>query len=131
MSRIVKISAQTSALLSLRKRLWPSSLVWRCIDPFFVATMTGRVAPQFPPHSEPRVWLLTSGRSPVAIALARQLLAHGDLVAAGVRSQDFNNDDERDAELKSMLRDAGEAARSRLKLVDLDIRYASDYWRFR
>ena len=81
---------------------------------------------QFPAHSAPRVWLLTSGRSPVAIALARQLLAHGDLVAAGVRAQDFDNDDERDADLKSMLSGAGESASDRVRLVDLDIRYG---WR--
>ena len=86
--------------------------------------MSGIVPPQFPPHKEPRVWLLTSGRSPIAIALARQLLAHGDRVAAGVRLQDFDNDDERDAELKAMMVDAGEHARTRLKLVDLDIRCA-------
>ena len=88
-----------------------------------MASSVGPTGPQFPAHSAPRVWLLTSGRSPVAIALARQLLAHGDMVAAGVRAQDFDSDDERDADLKLMLSAAGESARERVRLVDLDIRY--------
>lgn len=39
--------------------------------------------PQFPTHYEPRVWLLSSGASPIGIALSRQLLAHGDSVVFG------------------------------------------------
>lgn len=38
----------------------------------------------FPPHHQPRVWLLTNGTSPLAVALTEKLLAHGDLVAAGI-----------------------------------------------
>ncbi|KAI9711178.1 MAG: hypothetical protein M1820_002165 [Bogoriella megaspora] len=41
-------------------------------------------APSFPPSNAPRVWLLTSGASPIAVALSRLLLAHGDYVLAGV-----------------------------------------------
>ncbi|KAL8788973.1 MAG: hypothetical protein Q9213_001382 [Squamulea squamosa] len=41
---------------------------------------------KFPSHSEPRVWLLSSGTSPIAIALSRQLLAHGDFVVFGTKS---------------------------------------------
>ncbi|KAI4244945.1 MAG: hypothetical protein LQ352_006681 [Teloschistes flavicans] len=43
---------------------------------------------KFPTHSEPRVWLLTSGASPVSIYLCRQLLAHGDSVVLCVRPSD-------------------------------------------
>lgn len=39
---------------------------------------------RFPAHSDPRVWLLSSGASPIGIALSRQLLAHGDFVVLGV-----------------------------------------------
>lgn len=41
--------------------------------------------PQFPAHSEPRVWFLTSGASSIGIVLSRQLLAHGDYVALGTQ----------------------------------------------
>lgn len=34
----------------------------------------------FPGHAQPRTWLLTSGASPLGIALARALLTHGDCV---------------------------------------------------
>ncbi|KAL8916979.1 MAG: hypothetical protein Q9208_008234 [Pyrenodesmia sp. 3 TL-2023] len=39
--------------------------------------------PQFPTHPEPRVWLLSSGASPIGIALSRRLLTHGDSVVFG------------------------------------------------
>ncbi|KAL8919773.1 MAG: hypothetical protein Q9172_004827 [Xanthocarpia lactea] len=46
---------------------------------------------KFPSHSEPRVWLLSSGASPIGIALSRQLLAHGDLVVFGARPSDTSD----------------------------------------
>ena len=46
---------------------------------------------KFPSHSESRVWLLSSGASPIGIALSRQLLAHGDLVAFGARPSDTSD----------------------------------------
>ncbi|KAL8947501.1 MAG: hypothetical protein Q9222_006220 [Ikaeria aurantiellina] len=45
-------------------------------------------ASKFPAHSEPRVWLLTAGKSPIGIALSRQLLAHGDSVVFGTKLND-------------------------------------------
>lgn len=50
--------------------------------------MTTPQPPQFPAHTQPRTWLLTSGASPIAIALARALLAHGDAVVLGVLPED-------------------------------------------
>ncbi|KAL8687270.1 MAG: hypothetical protein Q9218_006509 [Villophora microphyllina] len=40
---------------------------------------------KFPTHSGPRVWLITSGASPISINLSRQLLAHGDSVTLCVK----------------------------------------------
>ncbi|KAI4199838.1 MAG: hypothetical protein LQ350_004369 [Teloschistes chrysophthalmus] len=47
---------------------------------------------KFPAHSEPRVWLLTSGASPVSINLCRQLLAHGDFVVLCVKPSEATGD---------------------------------------
>ncbi|KAL8967228.1 MAG: hypothetical protein Q9197_005546 [Variospora fuerteventurae] len=47
-------------------------------------------APQFPAHQEPRVWLLSSGASPIGVALARQLLAHGDHVIFGTKAKEIS-----------------------------------------
>ncbi|KAK3076151.1 hypothetical protein LTS18_013789 [Coniosporium uncinatum] len=47
-------------------------------------THTHPKTPPFPPHNAPRVWFLTSGAAPLALALARQVLQHGDYVVAGV-----------------------------------------------
>ncbi|KAL8677351.1 MAG: hypothetical protein Q9186_006205 [Xanthomendoza sp. 1 TL-2023] len=46
---------------------------------------------KFPPNSEPKVWLLSSGASPIGIALSRQLLAHGDFVVFGTQSNDTSD----------------------------------------
>lgn len=54
-----------------------------------VAALTSNC--RFPSHTEPRVWLLTSGASPIAIALSRQLLAHGDLVVFGTKPSDTSD----------------------------------------
>ncbi len=40
--------------------------------------------PTFPPHPSPRTWLITACTSPIGIAVARQALAHGDNVIAGL-----------------------------------------------
>ncbi|KAF2432291.1 NAD(P)-binding protein [Tothia fuscella] len=45
--------------------------------------------PQFPPDKDPRVWFLTDGLSPIAIALSRQLLHHGDYIISGILPSEF------------------------------------------
>lgn len=39
--------------------------------------------PQFPNHAGPRVWFITSASSPIGLAVAQEILNHGDLVVAG------------------------------------------------
>ncbi|KAL8817415.1 MAG: hypothetical protein Q9223_003748 [Gallowayella weberi] len=46
---------------------------------------------KFPTSSKPRVWLLSSGASPIGIALSRQLLAHGDIVVFGTQFNDTSD----------------------------------------
>ena len=48
--------------------------------------MSAATPPQFPAHSQPRVWLITSASSPIGIAVSRELLQHGDCLIAGVKS---------------------------------------------
>ncbi|KAL8767777.1 MAG: hypothetical protein Q9194_005888 [Teloschistes cf. exilis] len=47
---------------------------------------------KFAAHSGPRVWLLTSGASPVSINLCRQLLAHGDSVVLCIKPSEATDD---------------------------------------
>ena len=46
----------------------------------------------FPTHTEPRVWLITAGDSPIGISVAREILAHGDCVLFGL-SHSVENDE--------------------------------------
>jgi hypothetical protein len=64
--------------------------------------------PHFPPSNSPRVWFLTDGLSPIAIALSKLLLEHGDYVVAGVLSEEFAG--ERGDGLRTFLADAGREA---------------------
>lgn len=48
------------------------------------STSSAPVPPTFPPSSNPRVWLLTSGPCPVGITVARAVLEHGDSVVLGL-----------------------------------------------
>ncbi len=50
-------------------------------------------SPHFPPHNAPRVWFISRGISPIAIALAKQVLEHGDYVVAGVLPVEFEKSD--------------------------------------
>lgn len=87
--------------------------------------------PRFPAHSAPRVWLLTSGNSPLAIALARQVLAHGDYVVAGLIPGETEKDEERSLEFREFLKDVAQSDgpgggwRERLRVVGLDVRCGS------
>ncbi|QDS77082.1 hypothetical protein FKW77_007374 [Venturia effusa] len=45
--------------------------------------------PQYPLHNAPRVWFMTDGLSPIAIALSRYLLEHGDYIVAGMLPHEF------------------------------------------
>lgn len=47
-------------------------------------TFNAPVPPTFPPSTDPRVWLLTSGPCPVGIAVAQAILEHGDSVVLGL-----------------------------------------------
>ena len=39
--------------------------------------------PLFPAHTGPKVWFITSASSPIGLAVAKELLKHGDLIVAG------------------------------------------------
>lgn len=79
-------------------------------------------SPHFPPHNAPRVWFLTTGTSPIAIALARQVLDHGDYIVAGVLPLEFEKRNERSEEFREFLEEVKgtERWRERLRVVGLD-----------
>ncbi|OKP13438.1 hypothetical protein PENSUB_629 [Penicillium subrubescens] len=83
---------------------------------------------QFPSHSEPRVWLITAGDSPIGISVARQVLAHGDYVLLGLAHTVLDRDERRrdgfDAFLAEVEEHRDEGWTQRMKSVPLDIRYA-------
>ena len=54
--------------------------------------MTPSTSYQFPPHNHPRNWLITSGASPIGLATARAVLAHGDSVLLGIEPADLEKD---------------------------------------
>lgn len=82
----------------------------------------------WPPHDRPRVWLLTDGQSPIAVALARKLLEHGDSVVAGLTrssvEEEWDSEDDL-AALRAELKEHG-IAQGRLKTVTFDIRSTSE-----
>ncbi|OCK77382.1 short chain dehydrogenase/reductase family protein-like protein [Lepidopterella palustris CBS 459.81] len=84
-------------------------------------------SPRFPPHNAPRVWFITTGTSPVAIALARQVLEHGDYVVAGVLPIEFEKHEERSEEFRAFLDEVKTTQRwkERLRVVGLDGRIVS------
>ncbi|KAJ5166423.1 uncharacterized protein N7482_005204 [Penicillium canariense] len=81
---------------------------------------------QFPSHSEPRVWLITAGDSPIGISVARQILAHGDYVLLGLAHSILDRDERRrdgfDAFLTEVEEHHDEGWKQRMKAVPLDIR---------
>lgn len=84
-------------------------------------------SPHFPPHNAPRVWFITRGVSPIAIALARQVLEHGDYVVAGVMPIEFEKREGQCEDFRSFLEDVKktERWRERLRVVGLDARFAA------
>ena len=79
-------------------------------------------SPHFPPHNAPRVWFITTGSAPVAIALAKQVLDHGDYVVAGVMPTEFEKREGQTEDFRSFLEDVKktERWRERLRVVGLD-----------
>lgn len=79
-------------------------------------------SPHFPPHNAPRVWFLTIGSSPIAIALARQVLDHGDYVVSGVVPQEFEKREGQSEDFRAFLEEVkqNERWRERLRVVGLD-----------
>ncbi|KAF2471185.1 short chain dehydrogenase/reductase family protein-like protein [Lindgomyces ingoldianus] len=79
-------------------------------------------SPHFPPHNAPRVWFITTGTSPISIALARQALEHGDYVVAGVLPIPFEKREGQSDDFRSFLEDVKktERWRERLRVVGLD-----------
>jgi hypothetical protein len=59
--------------------------------------MTDNNAPPSPgshlPRPEPRVWVISSGDSPIGISLAKQILENGDFVVAGLAPSYFPRDE--------------------------------------
>jgi NAD(P)-dependent dehydrogenase (short-subunit alcohol dehydrogenase family) len=81
-------------------------------------------SPHFPPHNAPRVWFITRGVSPIAIALARQVLEHGDYVVAGVMPIEFEKREGQSEDFRDFLEEVKrtERWRERLRVVGLDAR---------
>lgn len=82
--------------------------------------------PQFPNHTTPRVWFITSALSPVGLAVAQEVLKHGDLVATGndpgLPGAGGDSRSEALLSLKSYAEDQG--WEDRLRIINIDPRYA-------
>ncbi|KAL1999304.1 hypothetical protein VTN02DRAFT_4712 [Thermoascus thermophilus] len=80
----------------------------------------------FPSHSEPRVWVISSGDSPIGISLTRQILAHGDSAVVGLAPSNLDRDEYRRGQFEAFLEEvdehSGEGWTQRLKAVVLDLR---------
>ena len=79
-------------------------------------------SPHFPPHNAPRVWFLTIGSSPIAIALSRQVLDHGDYVVAGVVPVEVEKREGHTEDFRAFLEDVKNTERwkEHLRVVGLD-----------
>ncbi|KLJ12877.1 hypothetical protein EMPG_09470 [Blastomyces silverae] len=92
-------------------------------------TSPGSVPSHFPAHDGPRVWVISAGTSPIGISLARQLLAHGDIVVAGVPESNPEREDPRSADFEALLGELsaqGVGCRERMKPVVIDIRMMNE-----
>lgn len=74
--------------------------------------------PQWPVHNAPRVWFLTDGLAPIAIALSRHLLEHGDYIVAGIVPEEF--DSPRGDELKALMADVARESNEGEEMLDVD-----------
>lgn len=84
-------------------------------------------SPTFPPHNAPRVWFIAIGTAPIAIALAKQVLDHGDYVVAGVHPIDFEKREGQSEDFRLFVEEVKktERWRERLRVVGLDGRIVS------
>ncbi|KAK2751810.1 hypothetical protein FQN55_009253 [Onygenales sp. PD_40] len=92
-------------------------------------TSPGSVPSHFPAHDGPRVWVLSAGSSPIGISLARQLIAHGDIVVAGVPKSNPEREDPRTLGFEAFLNELSQhdlGWRERLKPVVFDIRMVNE-----
>ncbi|EFE38342.1 hypothetical protein TRV_07000 [Trichophyton verrucosum HKI 0517] len=102
--------------------------------PSAAATASAAGQSQFPAHENPRVWLFSSGDSPIGISLARQILAHGDYVVCGRCPADSERENPRVTAFENFLEELENAEpgqeisgwKERFDVVNLDIRIMSD-----
>ncbi|TVY47249.1 Retinol dehydrogenase [Lachnellula occidentalis] len=69
-------------------------------------------AVSFPTHNSPRVWFFTTALSPLVVRLIKQLLAHGDYVAAGLPPAEIEDDD-RSAEFRELINECKSGRKDR------------------
>ena len=81
--------------------------------------------PQFSAHAEPRVWFITSASSPVGLAVAQEVLRHGDLVIAGddTKLATIDKDPRPESLVSPIDHVESQAWEERLKVVRIDTRY--------
>lgn len=80
----------------------------------------------FPISRPPRVWLVTSGDTPVGTSLTRKLLDHGDFVVTGVDQASFETESYRSRGFKDMLAETTQTParkdwQARLRVVALEL----------
>lgn len=82
---------------------------------------------RFPPHSDRRVWLISSGDNPIGLNVARQVLAHGDCVVSGVVPSNIVRDENRRTYFEDFLaeveRNEEHGWKDRFRTFLLDIRF--------
>lgn len=85
---------------------------------------------RFPPHTNRRVWLISSGDSPIGLNVARQVLAHGDCVVSGVVPSNIIRDENRRTYFEDFLaeveRNEEHGWKDRFRTFLLDVRYSFD-----
>lgn len=87
---------------------------------------------RFPPHSDRRVWLISSGDNPIGLNVARQVLAHGDCVVSGVVPSNIARDESRRTYFEDFLaeveRNEEHGWKDRFRTFLLDIRYCFSFF---